>query len=162
MLQTLVACGRRAQVRMQADGRLVAAGLQAAPRYRGVAHAARVIMAQEGLAGLWRGSAPAIQRAALVNLGELTTYDQVGGSGRLSLWWQQLPLLLSGLLGCACPGKEQTTGPSCASQQTAGGPALDILEQRARPSAAAHHPPRPLTSPPHPLCRPSEQCCGAV
>ncbi len=42
-----------------------------------VAHAFRVIVGQEGVAGLWRGSAPAIQRAALVNLGELTIYDTV-------------------------------------------------------------------------------------
>lgn len=42
-------------------------------RYRGVAHALRTIVAQQGVAGLWRGSAPAVQRAALVNLGELTT-----------------------------------------------------------------------------------------
>ncbi|KAL4533173.1 hypothetical protein Ndes2526A_g08621 [Nannochloris sp. 'desiccata'] len=33
------------------------------------------IVRQEGIIGLWRGSTPAIQRAALVNLGELTTYD---------------------------------------------------------------------------------------
>lgn len=60
---------------MQADGRLVAAGLAAAPRYSGMADALRQISASEGLAGLWRGAAPAVQRAALVNLGELATYD---------------------------------------------------------------------------------------
>eukprot|EP00887_Chlorella_sp_A99_P005802 scaffold1.g5802.t1 len=63
------------KVRMQADGRLVAAGLQAAPRYRGLTDALSQITRQEGLLGLWRGSAPAVQRAALVNLGELSTYD---------------------------------------------------------------------------------------
>ncbi|KAL4443680.1 hypothetical protein ABPG75_011417 [Micractinium tetrahymenae] len=62
------------KVRIQADGRLVAAGLQAAPRYRGMLHALRTITAQHGMAGLWRGSLPAVQRAALVNLGELSTY----------------------------------------------------------------------------------------
>lgn len=46
-----------------------------ARRYRGVLHALCVITAQHGVAGLWRGSAPAVQRAALVNLGELSTYD---------------------------------------------------------------------------------------
>ncbi|KAJ9505932.1 hypothetical protein QJQ45_017011 [Haematococcus lacustris] len=63
------------KVRMQADGRLVAAGLLAAPRYQGVADALRKIVAAEGVRGLWRGCAPAVQRAALVNLGELATYD---------------------------------------------------------------------------------------
>lgn len=38
-------------------------------------HALRTITAQQGVAGLWRGSVPAVQRAALVNLGELSTYD---------------------------------------------------------------------------------------
>jgi hypothetical protein len=37
-----------------------------------VLHAFSSIAAQQGLAGLWRGSLPAVQRAALVNLGELT------------------------------------------------------------------------------------------
>lgn len=48
---------------------------------QGVAQALRVIVQQEGVAGLWRGSLPAIQRAALVNLGELTTYDQASLHG---------------------------------------------------------------------------------
>jgi solute carrier family 25 uncoupling protein 27 len=62
---------------MQADGRSVAAGLLAAPRYQGVWHAMWVILRTEGGPGLWRGALPAIQRAALVNLGELATYDTV-------------------------------------------------------------------------------------
>ncbi len=36
-------------------------------------HAFSVVLAQDGVQGLWRGSLPAVQRAALVNLGELTT-----------------------------------------------------------------------------------------
>jgi hypothetical protein len=40
-------------------------------------HAIRTIVAEDGLRGLWRGTMPAVQRAALVNLGELATYDQV-------------------------------------------------------------------------------------
>ena len=35
------------------------------------------IYRQHGLRGLWRGCAPNVQRAALVNLGDLTTYDMV-------------------------------------------------------------------------------------
>ena len=38
-------------------------------------HAFTTIVHQQGILGLWRGSLPAVQRAALVNLGELTTYD---------------------------------------------------------------------------------------
>lgn len=46
---------------------------------QGMGDCLRQIVAQEGgMAGLWRGGGPAVQRAALVNLGELATYDQVG------------------------------------------------------------------------------------
>jgi len=63
------------KVRMQSDGRLVAAGKLDAPRYTGLMDAFTKIKAAEGMAGFYAGCAPAIQRAALVNLGELTTYD---------------------------------------------------------------------------------------
>jgi len=63
------------KVRMMGDGRLVAAGKLDKPRYTGLVHAFRTIYTTEGLRGMYTGCAPAIQRAALVNLGELTTYD---------------------------------------------------------------------------------------
>jgi solute carrier family 25 uncoupling protein 27 len=45
-------------------------------RYRGLIDAFQRIYREEGGASaLWRGSLPAVQRAALVNLGELSTYD---------------------------------------------------------------------------------------
>ena len=37
----------------------------------------RKILAQNGVKGLWRGCWPNVQRAALVNLGDLSTYDYV-------------------------------------------------------------------------------------
>ena len=37
----------------------------------------RKILAQGGVAALWRGCWPNVQRAALVNLGDLSTYDSV-------------------------------------------------------------------------------------
>lgn len=67
------------KVRMMGDGRLVAAGKLDRPRYTGLMHAFRTIYATEGLIGMYVGCAPAIQRAALVNLGELTTYDTAKG-----------------------------------------------------------------------------------
>jgi len=63
------------KVRMQSDGRLVAQGKLAAPRYSGVADALGKIARTEGVSGLWSGAKPAVARAALVNLGELATYD---------------------------------------------------------------------------------------
>ena len=44
---------------------------------RGVLDAFTIICRQEGFRGMWKGCGPAVQRAALVNLGELSTYDQV-------------------------------------------------------------------------------------
>jgi len=63
------------KVRMQSDGRLVATGKLESPRYVGVFDAFNKIRAAEGMGGFYAGCWPAIQRAALVNLGELTTYD---------------------------------------------------------------------------------------
>jgi len=61
------------KVRMQMDGKRVLEGKQ--PRVKGTAHAFRSILKESGVRGLWRGWAPNVQRAALVNLGDLTTYD---------------------------------------------------------------------------------------
>eukprot|EP00928_Gymnodinium_smaydae_P064794 TRINITY_DN48056_c0_g1_i1.p1 TRINITY_DN48056_c0_g1~~TRINITY_DN48056_c0_g1_i1.p1 ORF type:complete len:309 (+),score=27.22 TRINITY_DN48056_c0_g1_i1:47-973(+) len=63
------------KVRRMGDGRLVAAGKLKKPRYTGLIDAFRTIYRMEGLRGMYAGCSPAIQRAALVNLGELTTYD---------------------------------------------------------------------------------------
>merc|ERR1712110_157281 len=63
------------KVRMQSDGRLVAAGKLDKTRYSGLFDAFFKIKAAEGVRGFYVGCWPAIQRAALVNLGELTAYD---------------------------------------------------------------------------------------
>ena len=58
--------------------RLQAAGAAAGGAHRssgGMAAAAAAIWRAEGAAGFWRGGLPAVQRAGLVNLGELATYD---------------------------------------------------------------------------------------
>lgn len=44
-------------------------------RVRGTVHAFQKILSEGGVRGLWKGSIPNMQRAALVNLGDLTTYD---------------------------------------------------------------------------------------
>lgn len=62
------------KVRMQADGRLVSKGFR--PRYTGPFDALKKIVRVEGLVGLWQGVLPNVQRAFLVNMGELACYDQ--------------------------------------------------------------------------------------
>lgn len=61
------------KVQMQMEGRRRLEGLP--PRYRGVADAFATILRQGGVRGLWKGWVPNVQRAALVNLGDLTAYD---------------------------------------------------------------------------------------
>ena len=61
------------KVRMQADGHLVSQGLQ--PRHSGPLDALNKIVHTEGFGGLWKGVFPNVQRAFLVNMGELACYD---------------------------------------------------------------------------------------
>lgn len=63
----------KVQVQMEGKRRLM--GLE--PRVHSAAHAFREIVRRGGVKGLWKGSIPNVQRAALVNLGDLTTYDTV-------------------------------------------------------------------------------------
>ena len=84
------------KVRMQGDGRLVAAGKLDKPRYTGLFDAFTKIKAAEGMGGFYAGCWPAIQRAALVNLGEWRNKAPKHKDGELAraLW----PLVLT-----ACP-----------------------------------------------------------
>jgi solute carrier family 25 (mitochondrial uncoupling protein), member 27 len=63
------------KVHIQMEGRRRLMGLE--PRVHSVAHAFREIVRRGGVLGLWKGSWPNVQRAALVNLGDLTTYDSI-------------------------------------------------------------------------------------
>lgn len=61
------------KVRMQADSHLVSQALP--PRYSGLFDALQKIICDEGFLGLWKGVSPNVQRAFLVNMGELACYD---------------------------------------------------------------------------------------
>eukprot|EP00035_Acanthoeca_spectabilis_P007631 m.139804 g.139804 ORF g.139804 m.139804 type:complete len:303 (+) comp14021_c0_seq1:76-984(+) len=61
------------KVQMQTDGKRVAAGQK--PLYRSTFHCASVLYRQNGIRGMWRGWVPSCQRAGLVQLGDLTSYD---------------------------------------------------------------------------------------
>lgn len=63
------------KVHVQMEGKRRMLGLE--PRVHSAAHAFREIVSRGGIFGLWKGSVPNVQRAALVNLGDLTTYDTV-------------------------------------------------------------------------------------
>uniref|UniRef100_A0A6B2ED74 Putative mitochondrial oxoglutarate/malate carrier n=1 Tax=Phlebotomus kandelakii TaxID=1109342 RepID=A0A6B2ED74_9DIPT len=63
------------KVQCQMEGKRRLQGLE--PRVHSAAHAFREIVRRGGVRGLWKGSVPNVQRAALVNLGDLTTYDTV-------------------------------------------------------------------------------------
>ncbi|XP_039255433.2 mitochondrial uncoupling protein 4-like [Styela clava] len=61
------------KVQMQMEGRRRMEGHP--PRVRGVWHALSVALRTGGIRGLWVGWVPNVQRAALVNMGDLATYD---------------------------------------------------------------------------------------
>ncbi|XP_007046026.2 PREDICTED: mitochondrial uncoupling protein 3 [Theobroma cacao] len=97
------------KVRMQADGRIVSRGLQ--PRYKGPFDALKKIVAMEGFGGLWKGVFPNVQRAFLVNMGELACYDHAKRfviSNQISddnIYAHTLASIMSGLSATAlsCP-----------------------------------------------------------
>ncbi|KAG5528832.1 hypothetical protein RHGRI_029480 [Rhododendron griersonianum] len=97
------------KVRMQADGRMISQGLQ--PRYSGPFDALNKILRKEGIVGLWKGVFPNVQRAFLVNMGELACYDhakrliiqnQIAGD---NIYAHTLASIMSGLSATAlsCP-----------------------------------------------------------
>ncbi|XP_014243834.1 mitochondrial uncoupling protein 4 [Cimex lectularius] len=61
----------KVQIQMEGKRRL----LGKAARVQSASHAFQKILNEGGIRGLWKGSIPNVQRAALVNLGDLTTYD---------------------------------------------------------------------------------------
>ncbi|NWU55776.1 UCP3 protein, partial [Dromas ardeola] len=61
------------KVRFQANGAMP----DSARRYSGTVDAYRTIAREEGVRGLWRGTLPNIARNAIVNCGELVTYDLI-------------------------------------------------------------------------------------
>lgn len=61
------------KVQLQMEGKRRILGLP--PRVDGLYDAFKKIVSTAGYKGLWKGSIPNVQRAALVNLGDLTTYD---------------------------------------------------------------------------------------
>ncbi|XP_067840596.1 mitochondrial uncoupling protein 4 isoform X2 [Heptranchias perlo] len=63
------------KIQMQMEGKRRLEGK--APRVHGVYHAFVKILSEGGIRGLWAGWIPNVQRAALVSLGDLTTYDTV-------------------------------------------------------------------------------------
>ncbi|NXS93293.1 UCP3 protein, partial [Jacana jacana] len=61
------------KVRFQANGAMP----ESRRRYSGTVDAYRSIAREEGVHGLWRGTLPNITRNAIVNCGELVTYDLI-------------------------------------------------------------------------------------
>ena len=61
------------KVQLQMEGRRRLEGKPV--RVRSVAQALVTIYKEGGVRGLWKGWVPNVQRGALVNLGDLTTYD---------------------------------------------------------------------------------------
>ncbi|NXL68605.1 UCP3 protein, partial [Chordeiles acutipennis] len=87
------------KVRFQANGALAGG----ARRYSGTVDAYRTIAREEGVRGLWRGTLPNIARNAIINCGELVTYDltkdallraqlMTGEEGAEGMWLVTVPV----------------------------------------------------------------------
>lgn len=63
------------KVRMQAEG--MGASGPAGSRYRGIVHAARSVVREEGWRGLYKGVGPTTGRASIVAAAELGSYDEI-------------------------------------------------------------------------------------
>ena len=63
------------KVRLQMEGKRLLEGQL--PRAKNTGHAFRQIVTEAGYPGLWNGCVPNVQRAALIALGDLATYDTV-------------------------------------------------------------------------------------
>jgi len=62
------------KVTMQYEGKRILDGYQ--KRYKGATDAFLVLLKQRGFIGMWKGWLPNVQRGALVNLGDVVTYDK--------------------------------------------------------------------------------------
>lgn len=97
-----------AQVQMQADVRAVMSGHRQQRRFNSISSVAAALTQQHGVAGLWRGGLPAVQRAALVNLGELSTYDSVSHNQCVVITvHHRAQLVRACILVCACSARMQ-------------------------------------------------------
>ncbi|MCL4124747.1 UNVERIFIED_CONTAM: hypothetical protein GTU68_049583 [Idotea baltica] len=91
------------KVQLQMEGRRRLEGL--APRVRSPTEAFVKIYNMAGVKGLWKGCMPNVYRSALVNLGDLTTYDSVKRFFIISCefpetyWTHALSSACSGLIG---------------------------------------------------------------
>jgi solute carrier family 25 uncoupling protein 27 len=123
-------------------------------RSGGLVAAASAIVRAEGAAGLWRGGVPAVQRAALVNLGELATYDAakrwaaaaapaaLASACGVADASDAPPVhvfaaLASGFVACAASTPADVVKTRLMAQRAAGGPpryagALDCARQSVR------------------------------
>ncbi|XP_026317549.1 mitochondrial uncoupling protein 4 isoform X2 [Hyposmocoma kahamanoa] len=61
------------KVQMQAEGRRIQQGKP--PRFNNCRQAYAILFRESGIKGFWRGAVPNVQRAALVNMGDLAAYD---------------------------------------------------------------------------------------
>ncbi|KAI8435841.1 hypothetical protein MSG28_004057 [Choristoneura fumiferana] len=61
------------KVQMQAEGRRVLQGKP--PRFTSCTQTYKLLYKESGILGFWRGAIPNVQRAALVNMGDLAAYD---------------------------------------------------------------------------------------
>jgi hypothetical protein len=134
------------KTRLQADGKRrfilkqgpgASGGAESsAPRYRGTLDAFRVIWRTEGLAGLYRGVLPSVQRAGVINAAGMAAYDHTKHWTRRTFF----PHLDAQILG-ATPGIRPA--PIASASDAGGGAASAAAPGLLGHAAAALSPSRP-------------------
>ena len=92
-----------ALVRFQADQTLP---VEERRNYKNVFDALRRIVAEEGVLGLWKGSAPTVARAMSLNAGQLATFEELKEQvekfrGKSDIWTRVIASTGSGIV-CSC------------------------------------------------------------
>ncbi|XP_034622534.1 mitochondrial uncoupling protein 4 isoform X2 [Trachemys scripta elegans] len=90
------------KVQMQMEGKR---RLEGKPlRFRGVHHAFVKILSEGGIRGLWAGWVPNVQRAALVNMGDICTYSSVKVSEAMLIYTNMFFLQIVFFIDSVCSG----------------------------------------------------------
>lgn len=94
------------KVRMQMEGRRRLQGLPV--RVGSIREALATAIKEGGVKSLWKGAVPNVQRAALVNIGDLTTYDQTKSMLVAGRGWSRDSMLTHGM-SSVCAGLAAAT-----------------------------------------------------
>ncbi|TPP57964.1 Mitochondrial uncoupling protein 4 [Fasciola gigantica] len=81
----------------------------------GIVRIFKQLLSEGGVTGLWRGGLPNVQRAALINMGELTTYDTAKRWYAIRFQWSMRKMKFIGQMFPPCPVQDGPFLHICSS-----------------------------------------------